>query len=208
MFELIRDTVFGHLVRFVTRGKALPYPEDKNPDCWRQYVDHEKTARVAHHGHTEEPEDEDESKEEPSQGREISLIHNNQETAGQIASDQPEDFGTRGQHRPSQVTSSSEDTQIDHGQRTNDLGHIIDPEKGKDMNIIHFDGDSDVENPRNWSLSKKIVVTALICLLTTSIYIGSSIYTPGLKEITEIFGVSQVAATLGLTLFVAGYGIG
>ena len=76
------------------------------------------------------------------------------------------------------------------------------------MNVIHFDGDSDVENPRNWSLQKKIVVTALICLLTTSIYIGSSIYTPGLIEITEIFGVSQVAATLGLTLFVAGYGIG
>lgn len=47
-----------------------------------------------------------------------------------------------------------------------------------------------------------------ICFLCTSIYIGSAIYTPGELEIVQIFGVSEVVATLGLTLFVAGYGIG
>lgn len=44
--------------------------------------------------------------------------------------------------------------------------------------------------------------------LTFSIYIGSAIYTPGLMGVMQQFGVSQVAATLGLTLFVAGYGLG
>jgi MFS family permease len=44
--------------------------------------------------------------------------------------------------------------------------------------------------------------------LTFSIYIGSAIYTPGLMGVMAEFGVSQVAATLGLTLFVAGYGLG
>lgn len=39
-------------------------------------------------------------------------------------------------------------------------------------------------------------------------YIGSAIYTAGIKDVQQVFGVSQVAATLGLTLFVAGYGIG
>ena len=87
MFELIRDTVFGHLVRFVTRGKALPYPGDKNPDYWKQYVHHEKTARVARHGHTDVSENEDEPKEETSQGGEMPSIHNDQETSGRIASD-------------------------------------------------------------------------------------------------------------------------
>lgn len=48
----------------------------------------------------------------------------------------------------------------------------------------------------------------MICLLTFSIYIGSAIYSAGTMEITQVFGVSQVAATLGLTLFVAGYGVG
>jgi len=60
----------------------------------------------------------------------------------------------------------------------------------------------------NWSTGKKILVTGLICLLTFSVYIGSAIYSAGIVEITEVFGVSQVVATLGLTLFVAGYGLG
>lgn len=60
----------------------------------------------------------------------------------------------------------------------------------------------------NWSRGKKFFVTAEICLLTTGIYIGSAIYTAGILDVMKVFGVSQVAATLGLTLFVAGYGLG
>ena len=60
----------------------------------------------------------------------------------------------------------------------------------------------------NWSTGKKLLVTGLICLLTFSVYIGSAIYSAGTQGVEERFGVSQVAATLGLTLFVAGYGIG
>lgn len=39
-------------------------------------------------------------------------------------------------------------------------------------------------------------------------YIGSAIYTAGIQDVEKSFGVSQVAATLGLTLFVSGYGLG
>jgi hypothetical protein len=48
----------------------------------------------------------------------------------------------------------------------------------------------------------------MIWLLTFAIYVGSAIYTPGITGVTEQFGVSSVAATLGLTLFVLGYGLG
>jgi DHA1 family multidrug resistance protein-like MFS transporter len=48
----------------------------------------------------------------------------------------------------------------------------------------------------------------MICLLTFSVYIGSAIYSADLTGIEERFGVSEVAGTLGLTLFVAGYGLG
>lgn len=44
--------------------------------------------------------------------------------------------------------------------------------------------------------------------MTFSIYIGSAIYTAGLMEITQAFGISQVVAILGLSLYVAGYGCG
>lgn len=51
-------------------------------------------------------------------------------------------------------------------------------------------------------------MTAMICLLTFSIYIGSAIYSPGYPSITREFGISQVAASLGLSLFVMGYAVG
>lgn len=54
MSELVRDTVFGHLIRLISHGKLLPYAEDRDPELWRQYVHHEKTERLAHHGHVEE----------------------------------------------------------------------------------------------------------------------------------------------------------
>jgi len=46
------------------------------------------------------------------------------------------------------------------------------------------------------------------CLLTFTIYVGSAIYTAGIPYISEEFHVSAVAATVGLTVFVAGYGLG
>jgi DHA1 family multidrug resistance protein-like MFS transporter len=57
-------------------------------------------------------------------------------------------------------------------------------------------------------LAKKCFVTFEICVLTFSVYIGSSIYSSGIESVMQIFGVGQVAATLGLCLFVAGYGLG
>lgn len=64
----------------------------------------------------------------------------------------------------------------------------------------------DPQNPRNWSRLKRFFVTFEICFLTFSVYIGSAIYSAGIITVMESFGVSQVAATLGLTLFVLGYG--
>lgn len=91
---------------------------------------------------------------------------------------------------------------------TNTVGQKIDQEKGRDVSVIEWFGDDDPENPVNWSLFKKVFVTFEICLLTTSVYIGSAIYSAGTESVAGIFGVSEVAATLGLTLFVAGYGLG
>lgn len=65
-----------------------------------------------------------------------------------------------------------------------------------------------MQNPQNWSTTKKVFVTFEITFLTFAVYIGSAIYTAGIIDIVKSFNVSTVAATLGLTLFVAGYGLG
>ncbi|KAK5677565.1 GTPase-activating protein [Elasticomyces elasticus] len=82
-----------------------------------------------------------------------------------------------------------------------------DLEKAKDEFLVEWKT-NDPANPLNWSTTKKFFVTFQICLLTVSIYTGSSIYTPAIPTVAETFGVSTVAATLGLTLFVLGYAIG
>ncbi|KIP02007.1 hypothetical protein PHLGIDRAFT_130975 [Phlebiopsis gigantea 11061_1 CR5-6] len=74
--------------------------------------------------------------------------------------------------------------------------------------IVSWYGPEDPDNPQNWSLRKKSFVTFEICLLTFSIYIGSAIYAPGIGSLSTQFGVSPVAGTLGLTIFVIGYGVG
>ncbi|KAI4164632.1 MAG: hypothetical protein LQ342_001606 [Letrouitia transgressa] len=53
MAELIRDTVFGHLLRIATRGRVLQYAEQKDPSLWRAYLSDEKTRGMAHHGQPE-----------------------------------------------------------------------------------------------------------------------------------------------------------
>ena len=154
MGDLFRDTVIGHLVRWISKGKLLPHPEDEDNSLWKKYVHEEKTARMAHHGHTEE-----EGKEE-------------------------------GDRNPD---SSQETSRTRHEEaRHNDVGMRVDPEKGKDLNVIHFE-ENDPEDPMNWSLLKKVFVTGEICLLTTSVYIGSAIYSAGNEGVMMQFGVSQTA---------------
>ena len=85
-------------------------------------------------------------------------------------------------------------------------GHA-DSEKGKDSWLVEWTM-HDPDNPRNWSSPKKVFVTFQICFLTTSVYIGSAIYTAGISGVEQEFRVSQVASLLGLTLFVLGYALG
>ncbi|KAK9239915.1 major facilitator superfamily domain-containing protein [Lipomyces kononenkoae] len=83
-----------------------------------------------------------------------------------------------------------------------------DTEAGKDANLVDWYGPDDPENPQNWSTGRKIFVMAQLCLLTTSLYMGASIYTPGVEQLVEDFHVSVVVASIPLCVYVFGYGIG
>ena len=66
----------------------------------------------------------------------------------------------------------------------------------------------DLENPQNWSQSKKAFSAFWICAYTLAVYMGSAIYAPSAPGVMEEFGVSTEAASLGLSLYVLAYGIG
>lgn len=80
----------------------------------------------------------------------------------------------------------------------NSEGHII----------VRWDDANDPDNPLNWPLWAKLVVTFDICFLTFAVYVGSAIFTPGISEMQETMHVGTVPVVLGLTLFVLGYAIG
>lgn len=121
--DLIRDSPFGHIVRLVTRNKVFQYPEERDPELWKKYVNQEKSGYMAHHGSTDAPE---EGSEE---------LNNAQ--------------GIRGRERNSR---SSSDTQIGDG-FNEASGVKVDPEKGKDKHVIDWYGPEDPQvssTPRIW----------------------------------------------------------
>jgi DHA1 family multidrug resistance protein-like MFS transporter len=89
----------------------------------------------------------------------------------------------------------------------NSRGNKVNLEKDPGIQLIDW-VENDPHNPRNWSTPKKLFVTFQICFLATSVYIGSAIYTAGVRDVTEKFEAGEVAALLGLTLFVWGYALG
>ncbi|KAJ9646055.1 GTPase-activating protein [Knufia peltigerae] len=189
MADLFRDTVAGQLLRLVTGRRILQYPEERDSSIWQKYLNPEKSANMAMYGSTEPPSSE--KREEVERG----------ESSSDESRPTPE--------RNSPSHSSSSTTVDDENVVVNTLSKTaVDPEKGRDVHIVDWYGPDDPDNPQNWSSFKKIWVTFEICLLTFSVYIGSAIYTAGIQDVSRVFGVSRVAATLGLTLFVLGYGVG
>ncbi|THZ98424.1 putative caffeine resistance protein 5 [Aureobasidium pullulans] len=180
MSDLFRDAPVGQMIRWMTKNKYLQYPEEKDTSMYGKFINREKSGDMARYGQPNPPEDEE--KEEKQDDNQDRSRHNSE---------------------------SSDPTLRGEGTTMNSASGIaVDPEKGKDVNLVDWWGPNDPECPTNWSQGKKFFVTFLICLLTTSIYIGSSIYSAGEQQITMVFGVSTVVATIGLTLFVAGYGLG
>lgn len=179
MKELLRDSIFGKCVRFVTRQRYFQYPEESDSSIWKQYIDPEKsgnqalrTSSLPTQSGTDRGESDDERKNSTDP-------------------EKPRDG------------SDSESPAPAGGNQDNAAA-----ENGRDLQMVDWYGPDDPDNPQNWSMGKKFFVTFTLCLLTFSIYIGSAIFSAGILDIEREFGVSQVAAILGLTLFVAGYGLG
>jgi len=74
--------------------------------------------------------------------------------------------------------------------------------------FVDWNGKDDMENPQNWTFVYKCFVTSLVMVMTIFVYLGSSTMVPGIEDLQARFGCSQIVATLSISLFVWGYGIG
>lgn len=73
---------------------------------------------------------------------------------------------------------------------------------------VTWRGENDAENPLNWSTTYKVFVTFTVCIMTTAIYMGSSIFAPAIPDFAHDRQTTDVVAALGISLFVWGYGLG
>lgn len=135
MSELIRDTVFGHAVRFITNGRVLQYAEEKDPSLWKQYLDRNETKNLALYGH---PDDQTpEGKQEPQSppvSEAQSTVNLNGDANGNLNKASQTETSPHARSGDGEYQLSSTIT----GQR-------IDPEKGRDTTMVTWFGDNDPE---------------------------------------------------------------
>lgn len=116
MAGLIRDTVFGHFVRLITKHRYLQYAEERDPKLWKQYLDREQTKNMALYGNTNGPSEDEKSEKE----------------GVNTPSGDSSETTVEGEEREQQLSSTI-------------TGQAIDPEKGRDVTMVTWFGDNDPE---------------------------------------------------------------
>lgn len=105
------------------------------------------------------------------------------------------------------ISASSSTDEIDAAVPTTD--NVVGAElKQYQTSLVDWSSADDPSNPQNWPMSHKVIMTIVICVYTFAVYVGSSIYSSSQGAVIEIFGVSHVESSLGIALYVLGYGIG
>ncbi|GAA6034701.1 hypothetical protein JCM8097_001130 [Rhodosporidiobolus ruineniae] len=186
--DIFRDSALGQLINWATRGRCLPYADQK-PDY---VVPAHLIARPAGASSSSYP-----PLSRPSatttarQSAEITFVE-------AITLSDGVDRGT-GEEAAVESGLANADKQAS-SKAPSTTGeaypYLVDWEE------------NDPDNPRNWSAKKRHFVAGLVVYYSFAVYIGSVIYTASIPGLTEQFDIGLVAATAGLTLFVAGYGVG
>lgn len=86
--------------------------------------------------------------------------------------------------------------------------HPLTHEKTAADVIVEFDGKEDPYRPLNWSFRKKTTTTLVYGFIAMAATFASSVYSSAVNVIAEEFGVSSIVSTLGISLLLAGFGVG
>ena len=184
MLDILRDSSLGQCLRLLSGGRIAEFPERlpsfQLPSQYGGAMEQENS------GNTIAPSGFNESASE---------------SVNPIAPGQPhaEDSEANVDGRKSDGSTPSTDRCDGPRDRTN---------SGDPPASVTWYSSTDSDNPHNWSAMKKGWLSFVILLYTFVVYIGSSLYTASESDIVEKFGVSSIAASLGLSIYVIGYGVG
>lgn len=183
--DLLRDSPLGQLIRLLTGNRYLLYPEEQPEFTCLQTTKHgiSESIRPTLPRH---PDPDDSLASHASQ----SLVGPQAPTPSRLGKN------ARAEH-PHVST-------LQAGQ-SDDEAH---PEYGNGIILVDWYDETDTQNPQNWSTWKKSFVTAILWLYTFTVYCASAIYTPSIEGVMHEYGVGHILSSLGLSLYVLGYGVG
>lgn len=213
MSDLIRDAPLGQLIRFITGNKYFQYPEEKPdfklPETWNTVINNPDVVideSTPNHNTlmssasstvaaTEDPKAKGETEKETEdieRGDAVPVRLHRSRSPQETAAYTVDRLEADEEHDVEKVKSIPVVPK-----RTKD-GHIL----------VDWYYSDDNENPHNWTNNRRVGVALIICLYTFVVYTSSAIYTSSTEGVMRAFGVSQLKATLGLSLYVLGYGTG
>ncbi|MCJ1247110.1 hypothetical protein MMC30_004321 [Trapelia coarctata] len=104
--------------------------------------------------------------------------------------------------------SSAEETVKHQTDRNDNINGEIDNELLDKEFGVCWDGENDLGSPHSMSLTRKWVLVLLVSSTTLCTCCTSSLYTSTYEQITVEFKCSELVATIGLSLFIGGLGLG
>lgn len=125
--DVIRDSASGHIVRLLSRNKHFRYPEEIDPSIASRYFNAEKSANMAKYGQVTSSEAETKVEEK---GMEPVRLYSSKDRSTACS------LGCDG----SDTTTVAEDVPAN-----SQSGAPVDPEKGRDVIIVDWDGPDDPE---------------------------------------------------------------
>ncbi|KAJ6783443.1 hypothetical protein PWT90_01690 [Aphanocladium album] len=184
MLDLIREAPLGQAIRLLSGNKLLQYPEERPgfqlpPEYLETLSQNEKSASSQTLTEESTPSVADQSDSSESlKNEEASYNDDTVEAQRQLAL-------ARTKSAP------------------------IAPQKTADgIVLVDWYTTDDPANPQNWSTSKRYFVIFVLCFYTWTVYCAGPIYATAEEGIQREFGVSAVASTLGLSLYILAYGVG
>ena len=184
-----RDSFVGQLLRVVTQRRILRYPDEIHPQHYKKAITTDHSLTVTDSLRRWTTTRNSNALEIDGQGPSLPL-----ERALSMSSSVRNVYENF--QNATETAAPRNETELNK----------LETQPDRETKIVTWVRDDDPANPQNWSLFKKCATTGQVCFLTFSVYIGSAIYTAGTVDIEHHFGISQVAAVLGLTVFVLGYG--
>jgi hypothetical protein len=92
--------------------------------------------------------------------------------------------------------------------RSNVFTHPLSQQKTSVDAIVDFDGPKDPYRPLNWTPRKKAITVVMYGLTTMARSWGTSIFSSTIDAVSKEYHVASIVGTLGVTLFLFGFGIG